>query len=143
MKKKTEDLQNEIEERKRTEAALVRLASLPEQSPDPVIETDLNGQVTYLNPAAQLQFASLDSIGLEHPTLDGLQPIIASFHGDKEESFTREIDLGSLVYVQKICHVSDSNLIRIYMTDISDRKWAEAGVARSKGSCRICEPRQE
>ena len=132
IEEKTEDLQNEIEERKRTEAALVRLASLPEQSPDPVIETDLNGQVTYLNPAAQLQFASLDSIGLEHPTLDGLQPIIASFHGDKEESFTREIDLGSLVYVQKICHVSDSNLIRIYMTDISDRKWAEAELQGAK-----------
>ena len=132
IEEKTEDLQNEIEERKRTEAALVRLASLPEQSPDPVIETDLHGQVTYLNPAAQLQFASLDSIGLEHPTLEGLQPIIASFQGDKEESFSREIDLGSLVYVQKICHVSDSNLIRIYMTDISDRKWAEAELQGAK-----------
>lgn len=132
IEEKTEDLQNEIEERKKTEAALVRLASLPEQSPDPVIETDLDGKVNYLNPAAQLQFASLDEIGLEHPTLEGLQPIIASFHGDKEESFTREVDLGSLVYVQKICHVSDSNLIRIYMTDISDRKWAEAELQGAK-----------
>ena len=132
IEEKTEDLQNEIEERKKTEAALVRLASLPEQSPDPVIETDLKGKVNYLNPAAQLQFASLDEIGLEHPTLEGLQPIIASFHGDKEESFTREVDLGSLVYVQKICHVSDSNLIRIYMTDISDRKWAEAELQGAK-----------
>ena len=132
IEEKTVDLQNEIEERKKTEAALVRLASLPEQSPDPVIETDLNGQVTYLNTAAQLQFANLDEIGPEHPTLEGLQPIIASFHGDKEESFTREIDLGSLVYVQKICHVSDSNLIRIYMTDISDRKWAEAELQGAK-----------
>lgn len=132
IEEKTVDLQNEIEERKKTEAALVRLASLPEQSPDPVIETDLKGKVNYLNPAAQLQFASLDEIGLEHPTLEGLQPIIASFHGDKEESFTREIDLGSLVYVQKICHVSDSHLIRIYMTDISDRKWAEAELQGAK-----------
>ena len=132
IEEKTVDLQNEIEERKRTEAALVRLASLPEQSPDPVIETDLDGKVNYLNPAAQLQFANLDEIGLEHPTLEGLQPIIASFHDDKEESFTREIDLGSLVYVQKICHVSDSNLIRIYMTDISDRKWAEAELQGAK-----------
>ncbi|MDE0186328.1 MAG: ATP-binding protein [Candidatus Poribacteria bacterium] len=132
IEEKTVDLQNEIEERKRTEAALVRLASLPEQSPDPVIETGLDGKVNYLNPAAQLQFANLDEIGLEHPTLEGLQPIIASFQSDKEESFTREIDLGSLVYVQKICHVSDSNLIRIYMTDISDRKWAEAELQGAK-----------
>ena len=132
IEEKTVDLQSEIEERKKTEAALVRLASLPEQSPDPVIETDLEGKVNYLNPAAQLQFANLDEIGLEHPTLEGLQSVIASFHGDKEESYTREIDLGSLVYVQKICHVSDSHLIRIYMTDISDRKWAEAELQGAK-----------
>ena len=55
-------------------------------------------------------------------------------HSDKEESFTREIELGSLVYVQKICHVSESNLIRIYMTDITDRKWAESELQEAKES---------
>ena len=134
IEEKTVNLQNEIEEHKRTEAALDRLASLPEQSPDPVIETDLDGQVTYLNPAAQVQFASLDEIGLDHPTLGGLKAIISALHSDKEESFTREIELGSLVYVQKICHVSESNLIRIYMTDITDRKWAESELQEAKES---------
>ena len=46
------------EERQRSDAEQLanRLASFPEYNPNPVVETDLDGNVTYLNPAAQELF---------------------------------------------------------------------------------------
>lgn len=38
------------------EMALARLATFPEQNPNPVIETNLQGEITFLNPAALSHF---------------------------------------------------------------------------------------
>lgn len=41
------------------EETFVRLASFPEYNPDPIIEIDLEGKVTYLNPLARERFPDL------------------------------------------------------------------------------------
>ena len=50
---------------------LRRLASFPEQNPDPVIEIERNGAVSYLNPIARERFPDLEREGISHPALDG------------------------------------------------------------------------
>ncbi|MHC5830249.1 MAG: EAL domain-containing protein, partial [Nostoc sp.] len=42
-----------------TESALARLASFPELIPNPIVEMDFEGTVTYVNPAAALKFPKL------------------------------------------------------------------------------------
>lgn len=53
------------------EAALVRLASFPELISNPIIEIDLAGTITYLNPAAVVQFPDILEAKLQHPILAG------------------------------------------------------------------------
>ncbi len=113
------------------EETLVRLASLPEQNPDPVIETDLDGHITYLNPVARARFPDLAECGLEHAMLVGLGDIVLNIEGG-EESHTREIEVGDFVYVQKITCIPATNLVRIYAHDISVRKRAEEEVRQSE-----------
>ena len=67
---------NDVSEIKRTEAKLVRLASFPEQNPDPVVEIDLDGGLTYLNPIARGKYPDLLTKGLSHPLLEGIEDLI-------------------------------------------------------------------
>ena len=115
----------DITERKQTEETLSRLASFPEQNPDPVIEINLEGKVTYLNPKANNQFPDLSSTALQHPILKGLHSIIVSFLGEQQETVTREIVFNDQFYEQRITYVPGKNLIRIFSRDITGTKRAE------------------
>ena len=71
-------LETQEEDFKRVKEELARLATFPEQNPNPVIETDLQGTVTFLNPAALSHFPDLQAAGLDHALLADLQTVIAS-----------------------------------------------------------------
>lgn len=121
----------DVTERKRLEKELFRLASIPEENPSPIIELDVRGNVTYLNPAAQREFPDLQALGPEHPILEGLRLTIDSFRKGELESFAREINLGNAIYGQKLWYISKNNLIRIFMADITERKRAEEAIQQA------------
>jgi len=121
-------MRNQDEDR----ATLTRLASFPEQNPDPVVETDLAGVVTYLNPIALERFPDLECRGLAHPLLDGLGPVTEGLAQSGEEAFLRELEVGDFVYEQKITFIPESNLVRIYAHDITQRKRSEQAVRESE-----------
>ena len=102
--------------------ALARLASFPELIPNPIIEIDLQGKITYLNPAAIRQFSQLKAMGLEHPILSEFPDLV---HQQPENSFVREISLDNAVFEQSVHYLPQSDLIRIFLTDITERKRAE------------------
>ena len=119
-------LVRDISRRKQAEQALSRLASFPEQNPNPVIETNLTGKVTYYNPAAKTLFPDLEKKGHLHPILSGLEPIIVACQtGDRESVTTRELKIDGAIYEQKICCVEQSELVRIFTYDLTDRVRAE------------------
>ncbi|MGF1539039.1 MAG: ATP-binding protein [Pleurocapsa sp.] len=102
--------------------ALARLASFPELIPNAIVELDLTGKITYLNPAAVRQFPQLKAKGIEHPILSDFPDLV---HQQTENSFTREINLDNAVFEQSVHYLAQSDLIRIFITDISDRHRAE------------------
>jgi signal transduction histidine kinase/CheY-like chemotaxis protein/pSer/pThr/pTyr-binding forkhead associated (FHA) protein len=102
--------------------ALARLASFPELIPNPIIEIDLQGNITYLNPAAIRQFPQLKARGIEHPILSDFPDLV---HQQAANSFTREIYLNHAVFEQSIHYLPQSDLIRIFLTDITERQRAE------------------
>ncbi|MDZ8187434.1 MAG: EAL domain-containing protein [Nostoc sp. ChiSLP02] len=107
-----------------SEAALARLASFPELIPNPIIEMDLEGRVTYLNPAAALKFPKLREIGMEHPILIGLLSKVKDLENN---SFVREVEVGTEVFEQSILYLPESDLIRTFITrDITEQKQATA-----------------
>jgi diguanylate cyclase (GGDEF)-like protein len=107
-----------------TETALARLASFPELIPNPIIETDLEGNLTYLNPAASVKFPRLRELGKHHPIL---KEIITEVKSRQVNSFVREVTFGQKVFEQSVHHLAESDLIRTYIIrDITEQKQAEA-----------------
>ncbi|WP_297759747.1 ATP-binding protein [Thermosynechococcus sp.] len=108
-----------------SEAALVRLASYPELTPNPILEVDLEGRVTYLNPAAVMQFRDLQQQKLAHPLLLGLPELARYMKQTQEKVHVREVEYQGRIYEQSIHYIYESELIRSYVMDVTDRKRAE------------------
>ncbi len=107
-----------------SEAALARLASFPELIPNPIIEMDLEGTVTYLNPAATLKFPKLRETGMQHPILQGLLSAVKNL---ETNSFMREVEVGTEVFEQSVLYLRESDLIRTFIArDITEQKQATA-----------------
>ncbi len=120
------------DEYRAAEAKLARLATFPEQNPNMVIETDVTGQISYLNPVAEARFPELWYEGFAHPLLKDLRSIIATFGRGNQSYVAREIDLGEAAFEQKICYTEegDSVRIRVYVHDITRRKRAEEAIQK-------------
>ncbi|GFE71791.1 EAL domain-containing protein [Chroococcus sp. FPU101] len=101
---------------------LVRLASFPELSPNPIIEINYHGEITYTNPAANIKFESLREEVLKHPILKSL---IDQSKNTEGNLLLREVQIGDNVFEQYVHYLSDSQLIRSYIFDITERKQSE------------------
>ncbi len=101
---------------------LARLASFPELIPNPILEIDTKGHITYLNPAAIRIFPQLQSQGIKHPLLSGFLNVVAS---QAKKSFTTQVSFSNRVFERSVHYLPQSDLIRIFITDISDRQKAE------------------
>jgi diguanylate cyclase (GGDEF)-like protein len=104
-------------------ADLVKLASLVELSPNPIIEIDWEGNITYLNSAASLKFPDIDRIKLEHPILEEL--LENNQQHRNGNLLVREVRVASEVFEQHVHYLADTKLIRSYIFDITERKRAE------------------
>ncbi|MEO0375297.1 MAG: ATP-binding protein, partial [Cyanobacteria bacterium P01_A01_bin.17] len=109
------------------DAALARLASFPELIPIPIIEMSVAGAITYLNPAALEQFPDLRSQGVQHPLLADLPSIIDSCSDETLVCTTR---LGGVLLEQSIHFLPSSGLIRLFVTDITERNQIESDLWR-------------
>jgi diguanylate cyclase (GGDEF)-like protein len=105
------------------EASLIRLASFPEIIPSPMFEVNLQGELTYLNPAAVATFPQLPIEKIEHPVLAGLLDLIST---SEQNILVREVAVGDRAYEQSIHYISESDLVRCCIFDVTDRKQAEA-----------------
>ena len=101
---------------------LVRLASFPELSPNPIIEIDFTGNLTYLNPAASIKFQTLQQERLKHPILAGLLSEVQNIQGNL---LLREVVVGKEVFEQYVHYLSEHQLVRSYLFDVTARKRAE------------------
>ncbi len=125
------DRWQQTEKLQQANAELSRLASFPELNPDPIIEVDLaGGYIPYLNPAAARIFPECREEGMRHPLLAGVETIAGAMRLDGKTAVLREIEINQVWYQQLIHQVPDSQLLRMYILDITERKKAETAVRR-------------
>ncbi len=99
----------DITDRKLFEEKYIRLASFPAFDPNPIVEVDFDGKITYTNPAAKKVFPNLEKKGLDQPFFSDWEAVSCVFK-DKiavEYSFGREINLdGALVPTAILIHAN-------------------------------------
>lgn len=108
-----------------TSTEAIQLTSFAELSPQPVIEMDFNGQVTYLNPAASIKFKLIQQEGINHPVLAGLLQQAQNVRGNM---LLREVEFKNEIYEQYVHYLTDSQIIRSYLCDVTQFKQTEASL---------------
>ncbi|HEX4350814.1 MAG TPA: PAS domain S-box protein [Verrucomicrobiae bacterium] len=123
----------DITERKREVEKTEWLASFPEQNPSPIVEANLStGHIQYQNPTANRVFPDLQYLGLDHPYLGGLVEVTAPLRSRNIRFLQRDIAVAEQHYAQTITYSQDGQRLRIYGTNITERKLAEAILRESE-----------
>lgn len=115
----------DITEWKKAEVEKTHLATFPQLNPDPIVEVDRTGRVLFLNPAAKRLLPELSRLGTAHPWLKGWDEWVSGFLAAKHQEGRREIVVADKWYNQTIFLVNETQRIRIYGLDITQRRQAE------------------
>ena len=103
--------------------------SLAELSPQPIVEIDLYGNITYINSAGIVNFKDIHHQKLNHPLLNNL---IAQYHQGSENIITREVKINNKTFSQTAHYLPEKRVIRNYITDITTQKIIEAELQQTK-----------
>ena len=114
----------DIRARKEEQEQLQRLASFPDNNPQPIVETDLSGKITYINPEAARRFPELREFRAGHPMFREFGLAVESFKKGRERSILQRFEVDTASYEQHLCYVPKGDFIRIYIFDITDRQQA-------------------
>jgi PAS domain S-box-containing protein len=136
------------DERIRTEAELLRLASFPQRNPTPVLEIGRDGTVFYANPAMtklfpdiactagtsteNSLFPDLPATREQHPFLAGLAEFYDAVMTADSDHLTRELPVGDRWFEQVGHYIPETGRLRIYAHNITARKQAEASLRSSR-----------
>jgi len=122
----------DITDRKRAEKWIRWLASFPELNPNPIIEMDAQGTITFSNVAAQ---ENLKKMGLpENPALfipEDKEDILRMLRETNELQVYREITLNDETFAENISLNHALNVVRIYTKNVTERKRAEEALRES------------
>ena len=117
--------------RQDAEALSKRMGSFPQHNPNPVIEIDLDGNVTFMNPAAG-EFLGDVEPSSGHPLAQGTGPLLGRLLREGGGFITREISVQGYAFEQKIVYIPEDLSIRIYSSDITRLRAAHEAL-RSSG----------
>ena len=103
-----------------------RQISLTELSPQPIIEIDLYGNITYINSAGIINFNDIHHQKLNHPILADL---ISLYHQkDSDNVVNREVTINEKTFFQTSHYLPDNRVIRNYIVDITRQKSLESEI---------------
>jgi PAS domain S-box-containing protein len=113
----------DITERRQAEQEIRHLSSFPQLNPNPVLEVDTTGTIIFYNPGA---IKSLEQLGLE-PDVRLFLPadMAVIIHELEQRQWTlirREVAIRDAVFAESFCLTPGYGSIRIFVTDISERK---------------------
>jgi PAS domain S-box-containing protein len=124
----------DITDRKILEENYIRLASFPALDPNPVVEVDFDGNITYTNPATKKVFPNLGEGGLNQLFFSEWENIFSAFKGkiSSDYTFGREIKLGEHWYLQQFSFMPVGSRIRIYVVNVDEKKQVQEALKESE-----------
>ncbi len=122
IKRQGEWVKIETSDARRAGAQIEHLASFPQHNPNPVVELDINGYVTFTNPAARRLWQDyIDEHGGRLLT-ETRPETLAALNNKDNKVITREFVVGDSIYLLTLCLVPGLLGIRIYGVDITARQ---------------------
>lgn len=128
----------DITERKRMAERIQHLSYFPQFNPNPIIETDYLGKVTFANPATSRILEGMGvggDAGLFVPA--DLDDILRTWDGKSESTLIREISLGTRAFRETIFLTPRYTIVRIYVHDITDIRQAEKSLRENEERLRL------
>jgi PAS domain S-box-containing protein len=123
--------------RKRAEEEIIRFASFPKLNPNPVLEVDSSGKITFHNDAAVAvlkKFNLCEDVSVFLP--EDIKELLAGLKQKKEGQFYRELIIKGKIFEETIYLTPQFNSLRIYAVDITERKRAEKALHESESKYR-------
>jgi PAS domain S-box-containing protein len=116
----------DITERRQADLEIRHLSSFPQLNPNPVLEIDTTGEVLFCNPGAIRSLQQLDVEPEARLFLPAdLPAIIDSLTQHEYDTVRREVPIGHAVFAEIIYLTPGFGTIRIFATDITERKRME------------------
>ena len=117
----------DITKRKQMEEQALYLASFPHLNPNPVLEVNASGKVTYSNPATHM---TLKKLGIAEEEVNSFIPsdmndILGNWGRKDNLILNREIAIKDRYFEEAIFLTPELNVARIYSLDITKRKQVE------------------
>ncbi|MEJ2696184.1 MAG: PAS domain S-box protein [Candidatus Sulfobium sp.] len=112
---------------RRAEVRTRHLASFPQLDPNPIIEVDSSGKIIFSNGAAQevLEVLGMDSADCSVFLPADFDGILKELGRKEGKTFRREISIKDRVFSESVHLVPQSDAVRIYAFDITERKRGE------------------
>ncbi len=121
----------DVSNRKKAEEELRRLASFPQLNPNPIVEADLSGKIHYTNPAAASTFPALSWIGSTAPLVLNWEETVAQLWREEKKILMRDVEINGVWYSLSLHMVLGADRVRIYATNIDERKRYENALETS------------
>jgi PAS domain S-box-containing protein len=117
---------------RQAEEEIARMASFSRLNPNPVLEVDYSGTLTYYNDAALKVVESQGAPGVEALLPPDLPAILEVARERGEGLFYREVGVGGTVFAQHIHFLPQFQRVRLYTMDITARQEVEEVLRRAK-----------
>lgn len=110
----------DITMRTAAENEMKRLASFPENSPNPIIEISAANTITYANASAALLFPELAQLGAAHPVIVEIQQDIEQMRTQSHSPIARRVEFGGMSLSLTINYIPATETVHIYVLDITN-----------------------
>jgi len=123
----------DMTEHNRLKERTAHLASFPQMSPNPILEVDTTGLITYFNLAA---VNSLETLGLSEADMQlflppDLNEILEHWDRSQLTEHSSQVIIKERVFGEKVILTPHFNSARMYIYDITERKRAEDELQKS------------
>jgi len=113
----------DITERKQADAEIRRLASFPLMNPNPILELDADGRMTFCNPAAKEIVENAGYTEGANPLIPrDLPELLQCLRDNKAGQLLRDVKINGRFFEELIYIAPPFNAVRIYTMDITERK---------------------
>jgi PAS domain S-box-containing protein len=120
-----EELQREVSRLKQQHVDIKHLASFTEHNPTPIFEFNINGQLLYLNMAAQ---KTMSDLGVSDAAIflpDDFAELSKAMLENTHIQVYKILQVSSHTFEENIIYMSEYNSVRIFATDVTRRFLAE------------------